>query len=127
MVYITLYNDIYNVIYNIIDFVKIQIWPIYLEGIRYFVAWGVLMSNLFLFSYNNRNLQRARLLKIWSKTQYIVKWKDLYKHQKIIRKYINSTVGGALLGVGLLPPVPLNGLEDFLPHFYVLGEGLSVV
>ena len=107
--------------------VKIQIWPIYLEGIRYFVAWGILMTNLFLFSHYNRNLHRARLLKIWSKTQYKVKWKDLYKHQKIIRKYINSTVGSALLDVGLLNPVPLNGLEDFLPHFTVLGEGLDVV
>ena len=40
---------------------------------------------------------------------------------------MNSTVGGALLGVGLLPPVPLNSLEDFLPHITVLGEGLDVV
>ena len=39
--------------------VNIQIWPIYPEGTTYVVAWCILMTNIFLFSHNNRNLQRA--------------------------------------------------------------------
>ena len=42
-----------------LDSVKIKILRIYLEGTTNIVPWAVLITNLFLFSHNNRNLQRA--------------------------------------------------------------------
>ena len=45
------------------------------------VIWGILSINLILFLHNNRYLQRARLLKFWSKTQYCSIKGRLYVHQ----------------------------------------------